>query len=107
MPTTTTEIYFTFSADPEGLTADDITVVGATKGVLSGTGLERTLTISNITVPNASEITVTIGSIDGYEITPTVRSVVVYVASSSSAALTSSDGLVMTSSDGHTFTATN
>ena len=36
--TTTTELTLTFDVDPVGLTIEDITVTGATKGTLNGTG---------------------------------------------------------------------
>jgi len=48
---TTTEINFTFSADPGALTASNITISGtgsATRGTLSGTGTTRTLNISDV-----------------------------------------------------------
>lgn len=68
----------TFDVDPATLTADDITVTGATKGVLSGTGKTRTLAISNITVANGASVTVTITSPAGFSIIGSPRSSLVY-----------------------------
>jgi len=62
--------------------AADITVTGATKGTLSGTGTTRTLEISGITVANGEEVDVAIANPDGYTVTPGSRDVAVYVASS-------------------------
>jgi len=81
--TTTTELTLTFDVDPTTLTADDITVTGAAKGALTGTGTTRTLSISNITVANGESITVEIASPTGYAITPASSTVNVYKASSS------------------------
>ena len=57
----TTAINFTFSADPIGLLATNITITNrggsATRGVLSGTGLTRTLTLTGV---NAGDIDVSI-----------------------------------------------
>ncbi|HPH03771.1 MAG TPA: InlB B-repeat-containing protein, partial [Spirochaetota bacterium] len=55
---TTTELTLTFDVEPVGLDIDDITVTGATKGSLSGTGTTRTLTISGVTVGNGGTVTV-------------------------------------------------
>jgi hypothetical protein len=69
-----TGLTLTFSADPTTLTADDITVTGATKGALSGTGTTRTLAISNITVANGETVSVAITS----PITGSPQTAVVY-----------------------------
>ena len=49
----TNSINFTFSANPTGLVASDITITpgsgSATRGALSGSGNTRTLTVSNVT----------------------------------------------------------
>jgi|GEM_PF-1790618 len=80
---TTTQLTLTFDVDPTTLTADDITVTNATKGVLSGgPGPTRTLNISNITVANGANVTVAITNPAGFTITPTSRTVAVYVAAS-------------------------
>ena len=64
-----------FSGDPGLLTVDDITLTGATKGTLSGSGNSRTLTISNITVANGESVSITINSA---LITGSPRTAVVY-----------------------------
>jgi len=74
----TTGLNLEFDIDPETLTADNITVTGATKGILSDTGTTRTLTISNLTVANGGTITITISSPNGYAITGTPKTAVVY-----------------------------
>ena len=75
-----TGLILTFDVDPETLTADNITVTGATKGALTGSGITRTLTISDITVANGAEVTVTITSPEGYAITSSPQTAVVYRA---------------------------
>jgi hypothetical protein len=77
---TTDLLTLTFSADPVGLVAGNITVTGATKGVLAGTGVSRTLAISSITVDNGETITVDVSSPEGLAISPKSKTVVVYVA---------------------------
>ena len=98
---TTTAVTFTFDVDPTTLAVDDITVTGATKGVLSGTGITRILSISAITVPNGQSVSVALASPVGFVITPASRDVAVYF----------SLGLTMVSVPGGTFqrdaTATN
>lgn len=76
----TTALTLTFDVDPNGLVADDITVTGAKKGLLSGTGSTRTLTISDITVANNETVSVAITSSKGLVITGSPRTVVVYKA---------------------------
>jgi filamentous hemagglutinin family protein len=78
--TTTTDLTLTFDVDPTTLTADDITVTGATKGALSGTGTTRTLGISGISVADGEEVTVAIANPNGYTMTPGSRTVAVNVA---------------------------
>jgi filamentous hemagglutinin family protein len=77
---TTTDLTLTFDVDPTTLTADDITVTGATKGALSGTGTTRTLGISGISVADGEEVTVAIANPNGYTMTPGSRTVAVNVA---------------------------
>ncbi len=77
--TTTTALTLEFDADPTTLTAEYITVTGATKGTLSGTGLERILTVSNITVGDSKNISVALTNPPGLNILPKTRSVTVYV----------------------------
>ena len=69
----TTQLLLTFSADPTTLSIDNITVTGATKGTLTGTGTTRTLTISNVTAANAQNVTVSISSPSGYSISPSSK----------------------------------
>ena len=47
-----TGLILTFDVDPTTLSADNITVTGARKGALSGTGTTKTLAIGDINVPN-------------------------------------------------------
>lgn len=56
----TTSLTLTFSVDPTTLTADDITVTGAAKGALTGTGTTRTLAISDITAADGATVSVEI-----------------------------------------------
>lgn len=65
-----TQLKLTFSADPSTLSIGDITVTGATKGTLNGTGNTRTLTVSDITVSNLESIKVAINNPSGYSISP-------------------------------------
>jgi len=78
--TTTTILTLTFDIDPTTLAVGDITVTGATKGTLSGTGTTRTLAISNITVVNGADVTVAIADPAGFAITPASKTVAVNVA---------------------------
>ena len=95
---TTTELTLNFDIledihsslhDITTLTAADITVTGATKGALTGTGMTRKLAISNITVANGQDVTVTVNNPNDYSIgifvndswiSPASRSVPVFVA---------------------------
>lgn len=79
----TTELTFTFDIDPGTLTANDITITGATKGALSGTGTTRKLAISNIEY-DGSYVQVSIADPAGFAINTLtqfvrVRSVEVYM----------------------------
>jgi len=73
-----TAVTLTFDIDPDSLTADDITVTGATKGTLTGSGTTRTLNISNITVADSETISVTITSPAGFTISGSPKTVTVY-----------------------------
>lgn len=72
---TTTELTLSFDVEPTNLALSDITLTGATKGALSGSGITRTLTISNITVAN---VTVTLMNPVGLSILLPTKNVVVY-----------------------------
>ena len=73
-----TGITLTFDTDPDTLTADNITVTGARKVSLSGTGTTRTLTIADINVANEGTVTVAITSPSGYTITGSTQTAAVY-----------------------------
>ena len=73
-----TGLTLTFSIDPATLSASDITVSGATKGVLSGSGLTRGLTISNLTVDNGATVSISISSPTGYTINGSPKAAAVY-----------------------------
>jgi hypothetical protein len=83
----TTELALLFSSDPTTLEAGDITVIGADKGNLSGTGPIRNLEISNIDGINGDEVTVTLMSPVGYDIMPSSRNLVVFVKTEAPIAL--------------------
>ena len=76
--TTTTQLTLTFDTDPTPLAVGNITVTGAKKDTLSGTGTTRTLSISNITVADGDNVTVDISNPAGLNITPTSKTVAVY-----------------------------
>ena len=78
--TTTTALTLTFSADPTSLAVSNITLTGATKGILSGTGTTRTLTITDITVADGATMSVTVNSPAGFTITGSPKTVAVYKA---------------------------
>ena len=73
-----TGLILTFDVDPTTLTAEDITVTGATKGALTGSGTTRTLTISDITVADGEEVSVSIIGQADSEITGSPQTAVVY-----------------------------
>jgi len=75
----TTALTLTFNADPTTLHVDDISVMGATKGELTGIGTTRTLAISAITVANGATVTVTLANPVGFTITPASHTVAVNV----------------------------
>jgi formylglycine-generating enzyme required for sulfatase activity len=72
---TTTFLTLSFDADPTTLSVSDITLTGATKGALAGTGTSRTLAISNVTVANGADLTLAIANPAGYSISPASRNV--------------------------------
>jgi hypothetical protein len=74
----TTSLTLTFSADPATLAASDITVTGATKGALIGSGTTRSLAISDITVADGATVSVAVASPAGYAITGSPKTAVVY-----------------------------
>jgi len=73
-----TGLTLTFDTDPGALSADNITVTGADKGALSGTGTTRTLAISNITVDDGATVSVSITSPGGNSIDGSPKTAVVY-----------------------------
>ena len=73
-----TGLTLTFDTDPDTLTADNITVTGARKVSLSGTGTTRTLTIADINVANEGSVSVSITSPSGYSITGSPQTATVY-----------------------------
>jgi uncharacterized protein YndB with AHSA1/START domain len=78
--TTSTQLTFTFDVDPGELSAANFTIDWATKGTMTGTGTTRVLPISDITADNNTSQTVTLASNpSGHTITPTSRSVTIYV----------------------------
>lgn len=80
--TDTKMLTFTFDKEPTGLTADDITVTKADKGMLTsdpGVSNVRKLSISNLTAGENEEVTVSI-SLAGYTIAPSVQNVAVHRA---------------------------
>lgn len=77
---TTTQLTLTFDKDISGLTAEDINIVGATKGTLTketGTGV-YTLGISDIKVSDNKYVKVSVSKA-GYTFTPTARTATVRV----------------------------
>ncbi|MDZ7792205.1 MAG: InlB B-repeat-containing protein [Spirochaetia bacterium] len=74
----TTGLELSFDVDPSTLTADDITVNGATKGALSDNGATRSLAISDITVGDGETVSVAITNPSGYSISGSPKSAVVY-----------------------------
>lgn len=76
--TDSTSLTLTFSSDPTTLSADNITVTGATKGALSGSGNTRSLAISDITVASGRTVSVAITSPVGYSMSGSPLTAVVY-----------------------------
>lgn len=79
---TTTKLTLIFDKDPATLAAANITVTGATKGLLTGTGTTRMLAISAISIDNGENLTVTISNPSGYKITPSSKTVAVNIRDS-------------------------
>jgi len=75
-----TGLTLTFDVDPTTLAESDITVTGATKGTLSGTGMTRSLAISDITVGNGETVSVTITNPSGFTISGSPQTAEVYRA---------------------------
>lgn len=73
-----TALILTFDKNPSSLTVSDITVTGATKGTLTGSGNTRFLTISEITVGNGESVSVSIANPDGFSINGSSRTAIVY-----------------------------
>ena len=76
----TTALTLTFDVDPATLTADNISITGVDKGALSGTGLTRSIAISNIAVANGETLSVLVSSPDGYTISGAPKIAAVYKA---------------------------
>jgi len=78
----TTILTLIFSGDITGLSAADLTVVGATKGTLTKTGIGTyTLGVSGITVANGANLTVAAAK-PGFIFTPSSRTVAANVSTS-------------------------
>lgn len=75
---TTTALTLEFDVEPTNLTAANIILTGATNGALTGTGLTRTLVVSDVGVANGGSVTVAISNPAGFAITPSSRQVVVF-----------------------------
>jgi len=75
----TSDIILMFNKNPSTLTLDDITVTGATKVSLSGSGTIRSLAITDITVADGESIDIAIASPSGYTLSGSPKSVTVYV----------------------------
>ena len=73
-----TGLTLSFDVDPTSLAASDITVTGATKGALTGSGTTRSLAISDITVDNDATVSVAIASPTGFTISGSPQTAVVY-----------------------------
>ena len=73
-----TGLNLTFDYDPTTLTAENITVTGATKGALTGSGNIKNIGISNITVANGETVSVDITSPAGYSLSGSPKTAVIY-----------------------------
>lgn len=102
--TETTELTITLDKDVT-LTTDDITVTGATKGTLTGSGTSYTLTISNITVAEGEDVTVTIAK-SGYVFTNASKSVAIHKAPVLIDFIDSDDYNIPSGTVGTTYTST-
>lgn len=74
----TTALTLSFSINPATLTADEVTVTGASKGLLLGSGTTRTLVIFDITVDNGDAVTVSVTSPRLFTISPNTQDAIVY-----------------------------
>ena len=76
----TTVLTLSFDVEPTTLALSDITVTGATKGTLSGSGTTtRTLGISAITVANGANVLVALANPAGFTVTPASKTVAVAI----------------------------
>jgi len=73
----TTQLTLTFDRAVPNLSASDITVTGATKGFLSGSGTIYYLSLTDIQVSSGQNITISLNKA-GYLFTPSSKSVTVY-----------------------------
>jgi hypothetical protein len=80
---TTTSLLLSFSHDPTSLSADEISLSGATKGILSGSGKTRTLSISDISVANGEFVVVTLSNPSGFNFSNNSLSAEVYIDTTS------------------------
>lgn len=71
-------LMLTFSADPISLTADNISLTGAEKGTLSGTGTTRMLEISHITAGDGKKVSIELTDPSGYVLMNAQKTAVVY-----------------------------
>ncbi len=74
----TQALVLSFDTDPAGLSAERISVTGAIKGTLSGSGTTRTLTLAGITDFGEVVLTVSLTAIPGYVIQGAPVNVTVY-----------------------------
>lgn len=74
----TTELILQFDVDPVTLTADHITLTGASKGTLTDQGATKILAISNLSVSDGATVEVHLTSPSGFQISGSPKSVVVY-----------------------------
>jgi hypothetical protein len=86
----TTSLLLTFDIDPDGVAVENIIVIGATKGVLSGSGVTRSLTISDITVENGETVEVFVGNYNNHILSGSPQTAVVYVKYFTPAQITTS-----------------
>ncbi|MCL2772899.1 MAG: S-layer homology domain-containing protein [Oscillospiraceae bacterium] len=75
--TITTQLTITFDKTVPGLTVNDITVTGATKGILTGNGPIYYLSLTDIAVVSGQSITVRVYK-NNYVFTPDTQTVTVY-----------------------------
>ncbi len=77
--TDSTSLTLNFDIAPDTLAASDITITGATKGALSGTGTTRTLAISNITANDGGKVSISVSDPTKYVIADSPKTAVVYI----------------------------